>query len=126
NARRGPGKVLIDYGLFQPDRLENLGPPIALNGRDAHFGDYLDDAFHSGFEIVFAGGLEVDARQESLADEIDERFKGEISIDVPAAIADEQGIMVRFARLTRFKHQADPRAGAFPDEMMMDTCNGKQ
>ena len=34
--------------------------------------------------------------------------------------------MMHFARLARFEHKADARAGAFPDEMMVQPGHGQE
>jgi hypothetical protein len=44
DLRRGPGEILVDDALVQPDGLEDLRAAIALHGRDAHLRHRLHDA----------------------------------------------------------------------------------
>ena len=61
----------------------------------------------------------VDVHQQALADHVVERLEREIRIDRARAVADEQREMMHFARFAGFQHQADPRARAFANQMMM-------
>src|SRR5439155_25504787 len=96
---RGPGEILVNHGLFQADRFKDLGAPIALDGRDAHLRDDLDDTLHRSFEIALAGGFVVYVLQEALANHVIEGFEGEIRINSAAAVADEQRKMMDLPRL---------------------------
>ena len=59
--------------------------------------------------------------QQALADQVVERLERQIRIDGAAAVADEQREMMHLARLAGFEHQADARARAAADQMMMQT-----
>ncbi len=50
---------------------------------------------------------------------IGERFKGQIGIDRPGPVADEEAEMMGLARLAGFDDQAALRAGSLADQMMM-------
>ena len=44
DARRRPGEVLVDDLAVEPDGLEDLRAPVAVQRRDAHLGHHLEDA----------------------------------------------------------------------------------
>ncbi len=123
---RRPGEVLVDDRVVQADRLEDLRATIALDGRDPHLRDDLDDALDGGLDVVLAGGLVVDALEQALADHVVEGLEGEVRVDGAAPVADEQREMVHLARLARFEHQADPGARAGPDQVVMQARHGQQ
>ena len=126
DARGRPGEILVDDVLLQADGLEDLRAPIALDGRDAHLRHHLHDALHGGLEVILAGGLVVDARQQPLAEHVVERLEGEVGIDRAAAVADQQREMMHFARLAGFEHQADAGARAFADQVVMQAGDRQQ
>ena len=86
----------------------------------------LTTPFDGGLHEVLAGGLVVDVRQQALADHVVERLEREIRIDGAAAVADEQREMMHLARFAGFEHQADARAQAFADQMMMQAGDREQ
>src|ERR1051326_472709 len=53
----GPGDVFVNELLFESNGFENLRTPIALDGRNPHFRNDLDDPLHRRFEVILAGGL---------------------------------------------------------------------
>ena len=61
DARGGLVEVFPDELFVQPDRLENLGPPITLNGADAHLGHHLDDPLLDRLAKAINGLVVVDA-----------------------------------------------------------------
>src|SRR5207248_6743657 len=52
NARGGPGEILVDEILAQPDGLENLGAAVTLRRGDAHLRHHLEDALVDGLDVV--------------------------------------------------------------------------
>src|SRR5262245_23055449 len=52
DSRRSPGEILIDQFLLESYRFEDLGPTVALRGRDTHLRDYLDNAFVGCLDVV--------------------------------------------------------------------------
>ena len=64
--------------------------------------------------------------EQALTDHVIQRFKREIRIDGAGPVADEQREMMHFPRLAGFEDQANARARAFADEVMMQACNGQQ
>ncbi len=111
---------------MQADGLENLRAAVALDGGDAHLGDDLDHAFDRGLDVILAGVLLRQADEQALANHVVERFKGDVRVDGAGPVTDEQGKVMDFARFAGFQNQADARAGAFANEMMMQTGHGQQ
>ena len=111
---------------MQSDRFKYLRAAVTLNRRDAHLGHHLDHSLDGGFDVIVAGIVWCDIDQQPLADHVVHRFEGEIRVDRPRAVTDQQREMMHFARLAGFQHQTDPRARAFPDQMMMQPGHGQQ
>src|SRR5690349_8268168 len=99
NAGRSPGEILVDKILLQPNGLEALGAPIALDRGNAHLRDDLDHALHSTLEVVLAGGFVIDAGEQSLPEHVVDRLEGEVGINRAAPIPDQQSKMMHFTRL---------------------------
>src|SRR5262249_29249181 len=55
-----------------------------------------------------------------------QRLESEVGVDGAAAVANEQGEMMHFARFARFEHQTHAGASAFPNEVMVQAGNGQQ
>ena len=126
DAAGGPGEIFVHEMFIQADGLEYLRATVTLDGRDAHLGHRLDDAFDDGFAIVFDGGLVVDVGEQSLADHVIERLEGEVRVDSADAIADQQRKVMNLARLAGFKDEADAGASLFADEMVVQARHGHQ
>ncbi len=86
----------------------------------------LIDALGRGLDEVLARGLVIDVHEQALADHVVERLEGEIRIDRAAAVADERREVMHLARLAGFEHEADARARAFADEVVMQAGDGEQ
>src|SRR5581483_4307318 len=112
NSGRSPGKEFVDEFLRQADRFEDLGAPIALNGRDAHFANDLYNALNGPFEVILASGLVIDPGQQPLPDHVIECFERQVRIYRAAAIADQQREMVHFAWLAGLEDQTNLGARA--------------
>ena len=50
--RCGMSKIFVDHALVYAQCLEDLRATVALNGRDAHLGEDLDDAFDGRLDVV--------------------------------------------------------------------------
>ena len=86
----------------------------------------LTTPFDGGLDEVLAGGLVVDVGQQALADHVVERLEGQVRIDRAAAVADQQREVMHLARLAGFEHEADARARAFADQVVMQAGDGEQ
>ena len=129
NARGRAREVLVNERLLQADGFKNLRAPIALDGGDAHLREHLHDALHRGLEVILAGGLVINARQEPqkpLPQHVVEGLEGEVGVDGAAAIADEERILVDLARLAGFEHQTHAGARAFADQVVMHAGDREQ
>ena len=65
DARRGAGEVLVHQLLVQPDGFEDLRAAIALQRRDAHLREGLQQAFVDGLDVMLHRFLERTPRQIS-------------------------------------------------------------
>ena len=107
DARRRPGEIVIDDILAQSDRFEHLCAVITLDGGNAHFRSDFDHTFSGCFDEILTSQFVIDVGQHAIADHAIHGLEGEVRIDRAAAIADQQGKVVHFARLSRFQHQTD-------------------
>ena len=82
----------------------------------------LEAAF-TKFRSAFLRSMPV---QQALADHVVDRFERDVGIDGAAAVADEQREMVHLARLAGLEHQADARAQAFADQIVMQPGDREQ
>src|SRR6266699_3795304 len=74
-------EVLLDQPLVQADRLENLRAAIALQRRDAHFREDLEQSLVDGLDVVVERFLERDALgQEAAHREILKRLDRQIGV----------------------------------------------
>ncbi len=58
DARWRAREPSLHEGVGQADRLEDLGALVAADGRDAHLGHHLQQAFPDGRDVVLEGRLE--------------------------------------------------------------------
>ena len=119
DAGRRPGEVLVHEVAVEPDRLEDLGAVVAVDRRDAHPRDGLDDALGRGLAVAVLGRLG-GARDGAQADLVVDRLEGEVRVDRGRAVADEQAEVVGLARLAGLQEQADAAARPGPDEVVVD------
>jgi len=119
DAGGGPGEVLVDHGVMQADRLENLGAAITLHGGDTHLGHGLDHTLDGGLDEVLDRLLVVDARQHAQLDHVVHGFEGQVRIDGVDAIAQQYGKVVHFTGFTRLQHQGNPGTGLAADQVVM-------
>ena len=126
NARRRPSEIFIhDFGV-DADGFKNLRAVITLNRRDAHLGHRFDNAFDGGLDKFFDGNFMVGFRQKFFAHQIGNCLEREIWIDGRAAVTNQNGEMMHFARFAGFKNQTDFRARAAANQMMMQAGNREQ
>ena len=126
DARRRVREVCVDEVPLEPDRFEDLRTSIALQCRDAHFRHDFQHTLLDGLRVMIHGLTMVDARQQALPDHVVQRFECEIWIDRGRAVADQQAIVMDFARIAGFDDQCGLRARAFANEVVMQSGGGKQ
>ena len=90
DARWGAGEILRNHQMIQANGLKYLRALVALNRRNPHLRDDLDDTLDRGLDVVLAGRLVVYVRQQPLADHVIQRLKCQVGIDGAAAISNEQ------------------------------------
>src|ERR1035441_918903 len=126
HARGRAGEVLIDELLLQADGFKDLRAPIALDRRDAHLREHLHHALHRRLEVILAGRLVVNARQQPLPYHVVQGLEREVWVDGAAAINDEERILMDLARRAGFEHQTNAGARAFANQMVMQAGDRKQ
>ncbi len=119
------GEVLLHEGRAQADRIEDLRAAIGLIGRDAHLGHDLQDALVDRLDVALlrflVGELLVELGQQLL-----QRLEGQIRIDRLRAVARQHGELMHLVRLAGLHHQADGRAQALLDQVMVHGRGGEQ
>ncbi len=106
------GEVALDELLAEPDGLEDLGPGVAGDGRDAHLRHHLEDALAARLDVVAQRLVRVDVAEpvHALGDEVLDRLERQVRVDRPGAVADEQRHVVHLAGVAALDEQADHRA----------------
>ena len=126
DARRSPCEVFLHHRAAESHRLENLRAAIRLHGADAHLRRHFHHALDRRLREILARRLVVNAHEQTFLDHVVERLEREIRIHRADAVADEQRKVMHLTRLARFQHEADLRAGAFADEMVMQSARRQQ
>ena len=109
-----PGKVLVNQILVQADGLENLSAAVALHGRYAHFGHYLEQALFVGFDVIFDGVVGIGAVQFAAFRQILHGIQCQVGVDRAGPVAQEQAEVVNFPGFAGFHDQANFGAAALP------------
>ena len=119
------GEILVDGGLRNADRLENLRRLIGLQRRNAHLGRNLDDAVQNGIVVVLDGGVIV-LIQSAAFNALGDAFLRKIRVDRPRAVAEQRGKVMHIARLGALQNDGDRRALLCADQILLDGRDGKQ
>ena len=129
DARGGPGEVPVDECLLQADRLEDLRAAVALQRRDPHLRHDFQDALVERLDVVdrrLFVGQPRHVRENALPDHVVEGFEGEVGVDRPGAVADEQRDVVHLARVTRLDEQRAAGARPLAHQVMVDAGRRQQ
>ena len=126
DSRGGLVEVAADECFIQPDRLENLGTPVALDRADAHLGHHLDDPFLDRFAISVDRLVVVDAGDHPVADHVVERLERDVGVDSAGAIAQEKGEVMNLAGVTAFDDEPGRGPQTPADHLMMQARAGQQ
>ncbi len=125
---RGEGAVEaeLDHLAAEAVGLEDLGPPVGVDGGDAHLGHDLEDA-------VLGGGLEAvqrlrgrQALHETLACPIGDVGQRQPRADEVGAVADQACEVMGFAGLAAVHDDRRPGAQSGTDEPVVHGSGGQQ
>ena len=76
-----PGEIFLDYLLFNPYCLKDLGPPVGFNSGDADLSHDFDHAFSYRLNIPFYRLTVFDVCQLALLDHISQTFKSQVRVN---------------------------------------------
>ena len=125
DLRRGAGEIFLHEIGGEANRIEDLCAAIGLVGRDAHLGHDLEDALVDGLDVALHRFVSRDLFLER-GEHVLQRLEGEIGVDGFRAIARERAELVHLARFARLDHEANLRAQALADQMVMRGRGGEQ
>ena len=129
DAAGRPLETALDHLLAQADGLENLRPLVRLQGRDADLGHDLEHAIDHALAIIGDDGIVIRVflfRQQAITLGLEQRLESQVRIDRVGAVADQQTVVMHFARLAGFDHDTNARAQAVVDQMMMHGADRQQ
>ena len=126
DARGCPSEILVDNRMMKANCLEDLRAAITLDGRNAHLRDHFDHSLDGCLDEILAGFFVFDVPEQALTDHVVQRLEGQIGVNRPGPITDQQREMMDFARLARFQHQANPGASAFANQVVVNSRHGQQ
>src|SRR5690606_35096324 len=87
----GTREVLVDELLIETQRFEDLRPAIALQGRDAHLGEDLQQPPTDPVDVVIDRLLAPDLSEVAASFQCRDRLVREIWVNGLRTISDEQG-----------------------------------
>ena len=121
DAGRRPAEVFVYGLLIQAHRLKDLGAPVALYCGNAHLGSNFEQALVHRFNEVLLDRIVIQSfrKQASLSYHVSQRFKGQVRVHGSRPVADEQGKMLHFPRLTRLYNEANLHTQPLPYQVMM-------
>ncbi|CAB4741071.1 unannotated protein [freshwater metagenome] len=96
----GAGEVGINERLRQADGLEDLGPAIGGNRRDAHLRHDLEQTLAERLHEISHRLLRGGSPDRPPAGEVLDSFEGEVRVDRGRPVADEQRHVVHLAHVT--------------------------
>ncbi len=114
----GAGEELLHELGLQADRVEDLRAAIGLIGRDAHLGHHLEQALADRLDVALDDLVVVERGRQPVLHR-DQGLEREIGIDCFRAVAGEAGEVMHLTWLAAFDDEADRRAQAGADQMMM-------
>ena len=118
-ARGGPREVLVDQGVAQADRLEDLGAAVGGHRGDAHLAHDLQDALAQGLDEVADGLLRRDPGDHPTPGHVLDGLHGQVRVHRGGAVADQQCDVVDLADVAGLDQQRDLGAGLAPHQVVM-------
>jgi hypothetical protein len=125
HAGSGPGEVLVDEVLREPDGLEHLRAVVALDGADPHLGDHLHQPLDHRLQVLLLR-LRGGAGQKTLLDEVVHRLEGQVRVHRARPVAHQEREVVHLAGFSALDDQAATGPRALADQVVMDRRNGEQ
>ncbi len=127
DPRGGPREVAVDQRLLEADRLEDLRAAVALDGRDPHLGDRLQQRLAQRLDDPPLGLVGVlDAGDAPVAGQLVDGVEHEVGVDRAGAVADEHGEVVDLARLAGLEDEPRAQARALAHEVVVHGADGQQ
>ena len=130
HAALGIGETAVHHLGSEPHRLEDLRPLVGLQRRDAHLGHHLEDALADPLAVrgdhVVVGSDVVEVVHPPGAPDVPEAFVGEIGIDGVRPVAQQQAVVVHFARFAGLDDKGDAGALMRAHQVVVHAAHGKQ
>ena len=114
-----PGEVLVEHGLRDTDRLEQLRAGVGGDRGDAHLRHHLQHALAGGLDVVRQRLLAGDVTEQAPVDHVADRLEGHIGVDRPDTEADQHRHVVHLAGVTGLDDQTHLSPGALAHQMVV-------
>ena len=115
-------KIAIDQILRNTNGLKQLSPPITTHRRDSHFGNYFQQSFIYGFQIIFFGRVIIELYLPIFYQPIN-NSKSHIRIDSTGPVTEQQRKMHYLPRFTSFYDNSRLYTQTFRYKMIMNSRN---
>ena len=120
-------EVLGDQVFAQADSLENLGAAVAGDRADAHLGHHLDDPLLDRLAVLLDGGVVVDPLlHHPLLDHVVQGLEGDVGVDGPGAVAEQEGEVVVLAGVAALHDQPGAGPQALAHEVVVEARAGQE
>ena len=124
-ARRRP-EVPVHKSPFEPDRLEDLGPGVRRDRRDAHLRHHLQHALARGLQVLAEGLPFRNLAQQAVAHHLGDRLEREVGVHRGRAVPDQKGEVVHLPGITALDYEPHPGALLLPHEMVVNRSGEKK
>ncbi len=126
DARGRAREVAGDERAPEPDRLEDLRPAVALDRRDAHLREDLEQALADRLDEPLLRLVDRQLAEVACGVQARDRVERDVRRDGGGAVADQQREVHDLARLARLDDQAAAGARALADEVVVHGRRGEQ
>ena len=124
-ARRRP-EVPVHECPIEPDRLEDLGPGVGGDRRDAHLRHHLQHALARGLQVLAEGLPLRNLAQQAVAHHLGDRLEREVRVHGRCAVTDQQGEVVHLPGVAALDDEPHPGPLLLPHEMVVHSSGEKQ
>ena len=122
-----PGEVPLDYLLVQPQRFEDLGTVVTLQGGNAHLGEHLQQSLVQRLDVVLDGlGHLSLGGVPQLRVLPHQRFESQVGIDGGRPEAGQEREVVHLPRLAGFHDQPHVAPRAVADQVVVHRSRRQQ